>query len=194
MPPKKKQTVKALSRRVSALETKPELKHAELEVSTTYGSTGSILHLTPIAQGDQSNEREGLQCHVKDVYGRGAIIAGAAGQIVRLIVFVDKDNNGVALTLGDILENYTNDIHSPLNDYNRHRFRVLMDKVWVADSTNALTATRAFKWHRKVNSKAYYSGTAAGNYLKGNVFCLVLTNTAGSHPTLQMITRCRFTD
>jgi len=115
---------------------RPELKFFDTTVTSTgVSATGTILStsLNLIPEGTTESNRIGRKCLVTSVslIGSielpGALIAahGDATDIVRFIVYVDKQCNGATATVADLLENAT--FRSHYNLANESRFRILSD-------------------------------------------------------------------
>lgn len=112
----------------------------------TYNNTvpgGALPSILGLPQGTNKNQRVGNGIQVYRIRIRGAIIlGGATSQIrpenppgvqvfcdrVRIIVYHDRQGNGAAPSINDILE-YPY-INSPMNMDKMHRFKFLKDKTY----------------------------------------------------------------
>jgi len=105
------------------------------KTSTVVDATGTILNssLNLVPQGDTESERIGRKIVLKNINMRGQVridVADTEGttiERVRLIVYLDKQCNGAAAGVTDILE--TASINSFNNLSNKSRFRILADRT-----------------------------------------------------------------
>jgi len=103
--------------------------------STACAAAGTILNasLNLIPQGVTESTRVGRKCVVKNLNMKGHVIlpatttAASTSDIVRVIVYLDKQCNGATAGVTDILE--ATDIESFRNLANSQRFVVMYDKT-----------------------------------------------------------------
>ncbi len=114
-----------------------ELKLHDLDVDDAgIAANGTIVEdsVLTIAQGTTESQRVGRKVVVKAIGWRFAIIinektSGAAtSDIVRVILYLDKQTNGAAATVTAILE--SDDYQSFNQLANKSRFRTLMDRTY----------------------------------------------------------------
>ncbi len=113
---------------------RPELKFHDLDVddaSIAAGGTIAQASCVTIAQGNTESERIGRKLTIRSVnwrfdlsFGINAAISGA--DTIRIILYLDKQCNGGAAVVTDILESA--DYQSFNNLSNKSRFRTLMDR------------------------------------------------------------------
>lgn len=130
--------------------------------------------INAIAQGDGPSERDGRKVVIKSVQARGQVTLNSGPGLIsyariRMILYLDKQANGAAATVTDILE--TANINSHLNLSNNLRFTILWDKVIDLNSTGNVVSTtgsdtygnavRSFKFYKKVNIPVEFDGTTA---------------------------------
>lgn len=117
---------------------KPEMKFEDTtDTVATVAATGDVLNsvLFNITQGSGESDRIGRKITVKSMYVRGNILLPAATDInntqdeLRVIIYQDKQSNGAAAAVTDIVQNA--DLRSFLNLANKNRFRILADKNYV---------------------------------------------------------------
>lgn len=119
---------------------------------TTVAATGTILDdsLNHIAQGTGESDRIGRKCTLKSINLHGLLQLPAAtaavntDDVVRFIVFLDKQCNGAAAGVTDILE--TNDFFSFNNLANKSRFRILCDKKLTINAQGATATAGAYTY------------------------------------------------
>ncbi len=112
---------------------------------TSVPNTGTILDsANEIAQGTGEDDRLGRKCTIVRFDWRYTIqlLAGTtadASEIIRVIIYLDKQCNGVTATVANILE--TVDYQSFYNLSNSNRFSILYDKTHAINATAAFGAT-----------------------------------------------------
>lgn len=97
--------------------------------------------LNNVAKGDDRNTRTANKIRMVSLQVRGFIQGAAtqlAGVVVRCVIFLDKQANGVAPTFADLFTDpvAANNYISPFNpNYVPHRYKILKDKSWKTDNT-----------------------------------------------------------
>lgn len=153
-----------------------ELKFHDLDVDDTVVSTGGTIaedSCLTIVQGDGESERIGRKVTVKKVNWRYTVKAIAqtntaiGNDTCRVILYVDKQTNGLTAAVLDILE--TADYQSYRNLSNKGRFVILMDRTHdvntvaasgqsASDETSA--ANYSFTFNKALNLPIEYDNTA----------------------------------
>lgn len=125
----------AAARRAAA---RTELKFHDLDIDdAVVASAGAIQTsgtVNAIAQGVTESNRIGRKCTIRSINWRwtvflpetDAVATPAAPDTLRIILYLDKQCNGAAAAVTDLLE--TADHHSFNNLANKGRFKVLMDR------------------------------------------------------------------
>lgn len=117
-----------------------ERKFHDGDMDVTITSSGLFTQLNLIPQGDTEKTHVGRKAFIKQIMIRGEILLpvtsdpGNSSNVVRMIVFVDKQCNGVAATALQLLE--TNDYQSFRNLVNSGRFTVLKDRTFMLNATS----------------------------------------------------------
>lgn len=172
---------------------------------TPVPNTGVILapSINLIAAGTGEQQRIGRTCVVKSINIRGSLrnVNTSSGQKVRLIIFLDKQCNGAAATVAEIMENA--DVDSFRNLSNSQRFYILKDKTYVfqpnaydvAGSIYAVSLTHV-KGHKSCNIPLEFDGVtgAITEIRSNNIGILALSESSGAAPTIEFSTRIRFYD
>ncbi len=125
-----------------AAGTSGELKFHDLDVDDGLIATGGTIFapgsVNEIAQGVTESTRIGRKCTIKSVNWRfnmsvGVTASGSAtaSDVVRVIMYLDKQCNGVTAATTDILQ--TNNYQSFNNLANKNRFRTLMDRSYTIE-------------------------------------------------------------
>ncbi len=172
------------------------------------GAVSPSVNLIP--QGVTESTRVGRKCTLKALMWRGNVTlpeqdaqtTPQSGDVVRLMVILDKQANGAVFTVTDILE--TADWQSFNNLANSSRFRVLMDRLITLNyqglaSDGAGVVSQAnyvlpFTFFKKCNIPLEFSSTtgAIGEIRSNNVTILAITS--GGIAGLGSNFRVRFAD
>lgn len=116
-----------------------ELKFHDLDIDDAVITAGGVIvedSVVGIAQGVTESERIGRKCTVRQIGWKFNITLAtvdaqatpAAADIIRVILYLDKQCNGAAAAVTDILESA--DYQSFNNLSNKSRFRTLMDRTY----------------------------------------------------------------
>lgn len=154
-----------------------ELKFHEIAIGAAPTGAGVITaSLNVIAQGTGEKQRIGRKCTIRQVLLSGDVqlgssaVAGTGANRVRMLVYLDKQCNGAAAGVDDVLDT-GNGI--PLDNFrelsNQARFQILIDKTWALNPT-ACDSTAAtgplsyrvlvnYRMSKRVNIPLEYSGT-----------------------------------
>lgn len=167
-------------------------------VAGTFLNTDNFVR---IGQGTTKNTRLGNKINVCNfnIHGTVGLPASATqvGTVVRIIVGIDKQTNGAATAVTDVLEFAEYDSFRSMDSVDR--FKILKDK-WVTVNPNLLSAaggdiTRVFKFNFKnMNWPVHYSGTtgAITEIRSNSVFVLCIASTAQA--VIDAQTRIKFYD
>ncbi len=118
-----------------------EMKFHDLDIDDTpVPSAGAITDsVNKIPQGVTEVQRVGRKCVIKQISWRFEIqltataVATETSDIVRVLLYLDKQCNGATAAIGEILE--TADYQSFNNLANKSRFRTLMDRTYAITCT-----------------------------------------------------------
>lgn len=186
-----------------------ELKFLDnIDAPVTAPTTGIIQpSLALIPQGVGESQRIGRKTTVKKIFIRGVIalpsasLTNQSSDIIRIMVYQDKQANGAAAAVTDLIE--TADQSSFMNLQNSMRFRVLSDKkyslnssacAWTGSSWTTGINSRAFKVSISCNIPLEFSGaTGAITELRSNNIGVMLISESGL-ATAGYYTRIRFSD
>jgi len=168
----------------------PEKKFFDTSVGFTFDATGEIPatgQLALIPQGDTESTRDGRQCTIESITGRGYCLyqpgaAASATTIAYLYLVQDTQTNGAAAAVTDVFTS-TNLAGALHNLANSKRFRIL--KKWRYTFTPPSGVTTAynnvnkpFDFFKKVNISMEYSSTtgAIGEIKSNNIFLMAGTD------------------
>lgn len=158
-------------------------------------SSGSVIHLTAIAQGDGDGARTGNSIMVRSVNIKGNLIfntgASKLFQPVRLIVFQDSQQVGDTYpTTTQLLENATT--YSHLNSDTVGRFKILHNKVY--NLNTGANAGIVYQINLPMQSHVRYNGTAGTDIQKGGLYLLWMSNETVNYPTIDYEARVSYHD
>lgn len=162
-----------------------ERKHLTTLVSGGNTTAGAVLSLPLMSQGTSSTTRLGNQIVITDLRWTGSVTAtpATAGDIVRVIVLWDKQSDGAAPAVTDVLESAS--YAAPYNlDKVGSRFSIVFDgHVNLMNSATTLTSdTRWIHGSKKFEKVVYYTGNAGtvADILRNNLCVIFISQTANS--------------
>lgn len=177
---------------------RPETKHYILTQANGTGvsQTGTIYRFTAgLSQGVTQSQRIGQEIRITSVQMKMLLASGGATpQFCRLIMFVDKEMDGVLPVVTDVLN--TADIRSPYNSDNLGRFRIIEDKTMamINDSTVEL---RPINRYWRLGSKCQFAKLGDGSTadsLAGQPCLLMITDVAAGNPNFGYVVQTNFQD
>lgn len=196
---------------------KPELKTFDVTLSAQeVSTTGLFSEMCLPILGSDFNARVGRKIQMKSFYIRYhcgikaaftlGTITTTATQELRLIVFIDKQPNGAAPAVTDLLVAATPT--SQLNMNNRDRFKVLRDVTHVFDPYTLLTASASPAWNRtaecgeiykKINLECIFNATNGGTIADVNsgalyTFWIGSVGTGNNSGSVTQTSRVRYID
>lgn len=180
----------------------PERKNTDVSSTMVPALTSSFCTpqlINGLAQGVGNNERVGRKAIMKSVALRYIYNTGSAGgqqSQVRIVIFYDKQTNGAAPLVGDVIAggNFTG--HNLLA--NSDRFVILMDEI--SDSAQSSQLNITGKRYMKVNLEVLFGGATSGisSINSGSLMIMAANNsdpTVGSSAgTVYFTTRVKYTD
>ncbi len=200
-------------RRKGRIANGGELKFHDVDLDDAIVATGGTItpSINLIAQGVTESTRVGRKCVLRKVQWRYDIDLPAEsdqgdvgqGDIVRVIMYIDKQANGATAAVTDILESA--DYQAFRNLTNTGRFRILMDKthsinrrVAATDGANTSTSpevvTGTFTLFKTINLALEFSaGTGAITEIRSNNLGVLLISREGQVGFESKI-RLRFSD
>lgn len=151
--------------------------------SLTADQAGSLLLLNGLARGNDVKQRIGRQIFMRSLIVRGRWYASAASgvdQAHRVIVFYDKQSNGVAPVPADVLQNVS--CFSELSWENRARFEILSDDLFAVNGTGEAQSHVVRTYRVELNRPVYFNAGNTGTVADistGALYLLVI----GTHNT-----------
>ncbi len=164
--------------------------------TTDPNSTGAVVALTDIAQGDDIANRQGNKLRAKRVACSGVIILNASATDSRVRMVIIRDNNGSTTrpAISDLYASaavFVNNQPKSGDPQSNSRFSVLMDKMVIVNSD---TPTKQFSWSQSLDHHVFYTGTAATDEGKGHLYLFIGSNEATNDPTVSAESRFHFID
>jgi len=161
---------------------------------------GQILLFNALERGTDYDTRLGRQITMKNLQmtlnfeGNEAYIAASGPQNVRCLLIYDKQCNGVAPTLLNVLVTAT--AFSLRNLNYRNRFRVIMDKVYNIDGVSRLEFTKKYYINLRSRITTYNEGDDGdvGDISTGSLYMLFISDCAADGPTVRYHARLKFFD
>lgn len=188
-----------------------ELKFHDLATNdgTITANNVMVLSCNLIPQGVTECQRVGRKCTIKNIGWRFTMkifqttVAGDTSEVIRVILYVDKQCNGATAAITDLLE--TDSFQSFNNLSNKSRFRTLMDRTYAlhstAGGTSAAGVHQVFEqnisdsFYKKMNLPIEFSGIngVIGEIRSNNIGILILVENGG-FSKFTGIMRLRFSD
>lgn len=191
------------------LGTERELKFHDVVQSATLSVTGSIIAptLTVIAQGTGESERIGRRIWIRSIDWRYELskstttIPSNTAAVGRVMLVLDRQANGAAPAVTDVLETAT--LKSFNNLSNKHRFRTIFDEfITVNQQCGAYSgvseqfgaAIAHLGLHRNLNVAIDFSGVGGliAEITSNNLFIMAISDTTTL--VLDYVIRLRYTD
>ncbi len=174
-----------------------EFKTVDTSSATAVSASGTVQLLNATIAGDDFDNRDGRVIRCKSIqYAINIIMepATAVNTTTRVMLVIDKQPNGVLMTVGELLTSGASNLDFRNLD-NRKRFIILSDKI-VMQSNTANTLDR-LELYKQIDMKTIYDDSNAGTIadIESNaLFLVMISSEATNTPTLQVETRMRFID
>lgn len=185
---------KTIAKRVSNLERKlkfaQEVGAVDVTIDSTASFVGAVSHLSPIGQGDNTNNRTGNDTHAKSLQLRWNVVAADSTNMVRVIVFYWKDDT--TPTAGDILSAISTGTAplQTLNFPNKDKYDIIYDRLVTVGTGNLSYAEKVFL---KTSRKIEFDGSSSANIANNQLYVMYISDSgAATHPVFQMISRLRY--
>jgi len=192
------------NRMVSSRLSISELKDITIRSLAVVPPLASAASCTPfllngVSQGVTPTTRVGRRILMKSLYIRWFLQLAATttgGTPVRMLVVYDKQTNGAAPSVTDIV--LTDEITSPMNLSNSKRFQVLCDQTWSCVGTGgpqSIVLNKYMKLDKTVEFNTGNAGTVA-DITSGSIYVLCWSGNglAVTVPLGVLYSRVRFQD
>ncbi len=162
-------------------------------------ATPIISEITNVAQGDTATSRDGNQIKLTQVVINLLFTLRGVNTGMRYILVHDKQTNGAAFTMGDLLAStgVQQSLVSALNIDNKYRFRVLADKKFTLTDSGANKKVVKKIFIPNLNIRMRFDGiTNSITDITSSSLALVLLSedTGAASPLMSAFIRVRFVD
>lgn len=175
-----------------------EIKNFDVQITSVAVTTvPTITQLSNIPQGDTTITRDGAQCKILALEFAAQFNLNASGAVtmVRLLLVLDKQTNQTIYLHSDLLEDITvaDNILSPINLDNKHRFRILLDRT--INLSSAYTS-RKIKTVIRLNTIIRFDGStpSIADLTSNSLSLIVMGNETTNTPVMVMFSRLRYVD
>lgn len=171
-----------------------EHKHSEVGYLGETVSTGIVTHLTPIATGDDPDERNGTSVLARFLNIRGEIRWNTSSPYQRCRIVIIRDNQQVDDTSPTLTEIFNeNNPLSHLSVADPGRFKILAQRNFTADMQKLTTS---FHITYKMQYHLRFNGTAGTDISKNGTYLCLMTSdiTTGEGANLEYISRLTYVD
>lgn len=197
---------KANPSRALTMGAPPEKKYLDTTATAVNAPTTGVIQavFTVIPQGTTEITRVGGKITVTNFNVRGnfsltttALSGTPNNDVVRMILFIDKQTNGAAPAVTDILKSANGQAYMNLD--NVDRFQILKDKMikvgfTASGSTNLVGDLVPWKINKKMNLPIHYSSTTGAiTEVKSNNIYMLFTSWQGV-VNFNYYARVKFTD
>lgn len=168
---------------------------------------GAIHNLTPIAQGDDVNNRSGNHVRARSLLLNMDLKGNAQNpsNTVRALVFIDKQNTGSAPAVSDVLQysSTPQGVIAPKNIDHLGRYEILMDRRFIFQNQVAYTAGTASvspegrkisSMYRKMFKNIKFTGPAATDIYAGAIYLLLISDVPSNDPVVTWASRVGYND
>ena len=177
-----------------------ELKAVDTSVNQSADTTGGVVLLSGIARGDDINQRTGREVTLRSIECRflGRVTAGTGiDQQQRLLLVYDRQSNGAAPTVADVLGSAN--VLYPRNLENRRRFKVLYDRYFQLNASGEPGSEKVFKFYRRLRHPMVFNSGNAGtvaDITSGAIHAVICGSAApgATAGTIQGRVRIRYED
>ncbi len=177
---------------------RPEKKQAIVQATdAAMATTPTIVQLCNMSEGDTNQKRDGgevrfVSCTLNYLSQRHI---SADTTVIRIMLVHDKQTNGAIFADTDLLYDATavDNIVSPLNLNNNHRFKVLYDRCHPVAAANRVVCRKKFF---KLNILCRYDANAGDitDLTQGSIALVFMTDETTNTPVITYNVRLRFTD
>lgn len=170
-----------------------EYKSHEILGSLNPDTSGEVVFLSGIAQGDSQIQRNGAQCKAVSLNVKYYITkhASASNTIVRIIFFIDSETDATLPTIAELLGTSVS-VTSFKNETWKRRFIILKD---ITHNLGDKTCVDV-QWYKKLKMVMKYSGDAntIDVAVDNHLFMAVISTEATYTPSLYYRTKIKYLD
>jgi len=160
-------------------------------------STGSVVNLTAIAQGDTIASRQGQKIRLKYLMVRGNMELHASATSSRVRLLIVRDNNGstnqpAIIDLFNSVATFASNQNKLGDPQTNSRFSFLMDKMIYLNAGSG--DQKQFKFSVELDHHCFFTGTAASDEGKGALYLFIASNEATNDPIVSMGSMVKWID
>ena len=161
-----------------------EMLHHRIGGNFTIDSTGGLLSLASISQGDSDSGRTGNSIFARNLSMNLNVKINAsnlATQFIRIVLLQDNQQiSDTTPTISDVLDSaYPN---APLNQSTAGRFTIIRNWEFYLNATNQ--PGRVLKKYFKLWHHIRYNGSASTDIQRGGLYLLYISDQATNPPTV----------
>lgn len=168
-----------------------ELKYIDVAITDTPSTTGTVIPLSGIAQGDGSQNRDGLQVFPTSIEMRLNLALGllATASVVRIVIY--QYLSRVSTSVQDYF-----DATPTVQDFKainqQYESRTIYDRTYSLNSTGI--PEKNFYIKRKLKGIIAYDGATGTDIAKNGLYMILLSDEAVNQPTVLGTARMFFKD
>ncbi len=174
-----------------------EFRTISTNLTADPNSTGAVLALTAIAQGDDIANRQGNKIRAKHLSVRGHIQINGSATTSHGRMLIIRDNNGSTAqpAITDLFLDAStmrvgkNKLGDPQSN---SRFTILWDYTYTIDAINKNQVF--FKYSMELDHHIYFTDTAATDEGKGHLYLFTASNEATNDPVVSANCMIKFID
>lgn len=161
-------------------------------------TSGAVVNLTAIAQGDDDNDRQGNKIRAKYIQVQGNIKLNASTATdtnTRMVIVRDNNGSTSQPAISDLYSSVAAFIANkpPFKDpQSNSRFSILMDK-WV-NVNDISTRAKPVQWSMSLDHHIYFTGGAATDEGKGHLYLFIASSEATADPVVAITSVFRYLD
>ncbi len=159
-------------------------------------TTGSVINLTAIAQGDDLDNRQGRKIKLFSIRSMGSVRINASSTRSHGRFLIVRDNLGSTTqpTIGDMFSSAAAFLAGELaldDPQTNARFSVLYDKWYLLEQEQSI---KRINHYQKIGSHVVYTGTASTDEGKGNIYLMSASNESTNDPIVAVSTVVKYID
>lgn len=167
-----------------------EKKYYPYDNTSTVSTTGNMLFLSSIPQGDTDTTRDGDSIYIRSIQINFTVAYADAYNQLRFILFQWLPQT--TPTLADILLHPTYPTISVFNHDSRRNYRILKDRRCIVDADDPTCMLKIYSYNKFIRKIQYTGGTTVGN---NNIYCLAVSDSnVVNDPSISWSGKINFTD
>lgn len=183
--------VQRINRRVNKLLRGVEKKFHDVQPisQTPTNTTGVVLNITDLDEGDTSSTRTGEKVTCKSLYFKGEIAKHASATSTKVRIFLARQKNNQVPAINGILQSGT--INAPYNVEFKKLVEVFNDRTFIVDAT---TPKIQYNYMIPKEFQISFSGAAGTDLGSNSVYLCMISSEATNTPTVSGYSRMLYTD